>query len=100
MTPQRLPALPDVPTMSELGYAGFPPYAWTGVLAPAGTGAVVVAKLNAAINAGLQSPEITANFVKFNAQTKVGSAADFAAFIAAEAPSWAALVKASGARIE
>ena len=100
MTPQRLSALPDVPTMSELGYGGFPPFAWTGVLAPAGTPAAVVTKLNAAINAGLQSPEIKANFVKFNAQTKIGSAVDFAAFIAAEAPSWAELVRASGARIE
>ena len=50
MSPQRLPALPDVPTMTESGYAGFPPASWTGVLAPADTPAAVVGKLNVAIN--------------------------------------------------
>jgi tripartite-type tricarboxylate transporter receptor subunit TctC len=100
MTAQRLPALPNVPTMQELGFTGFPPVSWTGVLAPAGTPAPIVDKLNAAIRAGLQSPEIKANFVKFNAEMKPGSAADFAAFIAAEVPVWAALVKASGAKVD
>jgi tripartite-type tricarboxylate transporter receptor subunit TctC len=100
MTPQRLSVLPEVPTMTELGYKDFPPYAWTGVVAPAGTPGAIVGKLNAAINAGLQTPEMKANFAKFNAEMKVGSAADFGAFIAAEAPVWAALVKASGAKIE
>ena len=40
MSPQRIPALPDVPTMLEHGYSGFPPASWTGVLAPAGTPAI------------------------------------------------------------
>jgi tripartite-type tricarboxylate transporter receptor subunit TctC len=100
MSPQRIPALPDVPTMIELGYSQFPPASWTGVLGPAGTPAAVVGKLNIAINNGLQAPEITANFVKLGAQAKVGSPADFADFIAAEAPKWAALVKASAAKVE
>ncbi len=100
MTAQRMPALPNIPTMQELGFPGFPPVSWTGVLAPAGTPAPIVARLNAAISAGLQSPEIKANFVKFNAEMKPGSAADFAAFIAAEVPVWAALVKASGAKVD
>jgi tripartite-type tricarboxylate transporter receptor subunit TctC len=44
--------------MIECGYRDFPPASWTGVLAPAGTAAAVVDKINAAINAGLLSPEI------------------------------------------
>jgi len=100
MSPQRIPALPDVPTMLEHGYSGFPPASWTGVLAPAGTPASIVGKLNAAINDALQSPEISTNFAKFSAQAKVGSPQDFAAFIAVEAPKWAALVKDSGAKLE
>lgn len=100
MAPQRVPALPDVATMIESGYTGFPPSSWTGVLDPAGTAASVVDKLNAAINNGLQSPEISANFARFNAQAKIGSPQDFAAFIAIEAPKWAALVQASGAKVE
>jgi tripartite-type tricarboxylate transporter receptor subunit TctC len=100
MSPQRIPALPDVPTMLEHGYSGFPPASWTGVLAPAGTPPSIVGKLNAAINEALQSPEISTNFAKFSAQAKVGSPQDFAAFIAVEAPKWAALVKDSGAKLE
>jgi tripartite-type tricarboxylate transporter receptor subunit TctC len=100
MTLKRMPNLPDVPTMAELGYPQFPPVSWTGVLAPAGTPARIVAKLNAAIGASLQSPEIKANFVKFNAEMRPGSAADFGAFIAAEVPVWASLVQASGAKLD
>jgi tripartite-type tricarboxylate transporter receptor subunit TctC len=100
MSPQRLPALPDVPTMMESGYSGFPPASWTGVLAPAGAPGSIVNKLNAAINDGLRSPEISANFARFSAQAKIGSPRDFSDFIAAEAPIWAALVKASGAKVE
>jgi tripartite-type tricarboxylate transporter receptor subunit TctC len=43
---------------------------------------------------------MTASFARFSAQAKVGSARDFAAFIADEAPRWAALVKASGIKVE
>jgi len=100
MSPQRLPALPDVPTMLENGYSGFPSASWTGVLAPAGTPASIVSKLNAAVNDALRSPEISANFARFSAQAKVGSPQDFAAFIAVEAPKWAALVRDSGAKLE
>ena len=100
MSPQRIPALPDVPTMLESGYSGFPSASWTGVLAPAGTPAPIVGKLNAAINDALQSPEISTNFARFSAQAKVGSPQDFAAFIAVEAPKWSALVRDSGAKLE
>ena len=100
MSPQRLPALPDVPTMIESGYSGFPPASWTGMLAPAGTPASFVDRLNVAVNQGLRSPEISGNFARFSAQAKIGSARDFADFIADEAPKWAALVRASGAKVE
>jgi tripartite-type tricarboxylate transporter receptor subunit TctC len=100
MSPQRIPALPDVPTMSESGYGGFPPASWTGVLAPAGTPAPIVVKLNTAINQGLASPDTRAMFAKFSAEAKIGSPQDFADFIALEAPKWAAIVKTSGAKVE
>ena len=61
-----------------------PPASWTGVLAPAGTPAPLVSKLNAAVNDGLRSPEISANFAKFSAEAKIGSPQDFADFIAEE----------------
>ena len=52
---ERWPALPDVPTLVESGYPDFVIDAWTGVVAPAGTPAPIVDKLNTAINTGLQS---------------------------------------------
>ena len=73
---------------------------WTGVLAPAGTPAAIVGRLNAAINDCLQSAEIKTNFARFSAEVKIGSPQDFAAFIAEEAPKWAALVKASAAKVD
>src|SRR6202047_4322520 len=57
-TPKRIPQLPDVPTMVESGYANFVTVAWTGLLAPAHTPQPVIAKLNAAINDGLKTPEL------------------------------------------
>ena len=86
MSPERVPEIPDVPTMAESGYPGFPPASWTGILAPAGTPAALVAKVNAAINAGLASPEIKAAFAKFSAEAKALTPQEFAAFIADEAP--------------
>src|SRR5215510_4858548 len=97
---QRWPALPDVPTMIESGFPTFPQNAWSGVLAPVGTPAAVVDKLNAAINAGLKTPEAQANLAKLSALTQPGSPRDFAAFIADQGPKWAELVRLSGASIE
>ena len=52
--PKRVAALPDVPTMAESGYASFTVGAWTALLAPKGTPAAIIAKLNAAVNKALQ----------------------------------------------
>jgi len=53
----RWPELPDVPTMGESGFGGFPPYLWLGLLAPVRTPAAVIDKLNSALNEGLKSPD-------------------------------------------
>ncbi len=57
-TPKRIPQLPDVPTMVESGFPNFVSTSWTGLLAPAHTPRPVIAKLNAAINEGLKTPEL------------------------------------------
>jgi tripartite-type tricarboxylate transporter receptor subunit TctC len=93
----RWPSLPEVPTLVESGYPDFTMDAWTGVVAPAGTPPEIVARLNRAINAGLQSDEMKANLAKFSAIAKQGTAADFAAFMRNELTRWADLVQLSGA---
>ena len=66
----RHPDLPDVPTMAEAGYGGFIESFWVGIVAPAGTPARIVAKLNAAINQALQSTEIRSGLAKLEAEPK------------------------------
>src|SRR5262249_54939897 len=62
--PARSAELPDVPTMIESGLAGFTSISWSGVVAPTGTPAEIVAKLNAAVNAGIGAPETQARLAR------------------------------------
>src|SRR5439155_27190343 len=68
----RSPDLPDVPTMIEVGLPDLTLDFWAGILAPAGTPADVVAKLNAVINASLQSAEMKASMSKLGFEAKIG----------------------------
>ncbi len=98
--PARWAELPDVPTLAESGFPDFVIDAWTGVVAPAGTPPQVIAKLNAAINEGLQGNETKASLAKFSAIAKVGTPQDFAAFLAHEMAKWAEIVRLAGAKID
>ena len=61
---QRIPELPNVPTMDELGYPGMPPDSWQAIVAPAGTPAAVIEKINAAVNQGLATPELRQKIIE------------------------------------
>jgi len=98
--PTRWPALPDVPTLKESGFPDFVIDAWTGVVAPVGTPPAIIARLNAAINNGLDSAETKANLEKFSAIAKPGSPQEFATFLADEMTKWAEIVKLAGARMD
>jgi tripartite-type tricarboxylate transporter receptor subunit TctC len=97
---ERWPALPDLPTLVESGYPDLTLDAWTGVVAPTGTPRDIVAKLNAAIDDGLQSDASTAMLVKFSAIAATGTPEDFQKFLASEVSRWAALVKLAGAKAD
>src|SRR5262249_35471286 len=99
-TAARSPLLPDVPTTAESGYPKLIASFWSGLLAPAGTPAPVVAKLNAAVNDILKSKEAQTGLERLNAEAKLGSPQDFAAFIAAEAPRWAAIASETGIKVD
>jgi tripartite-type tricarboxylate transporter receptor subunit TctC len=100
MNPTRIPELPDVPTTVESGLPDLVVTAWAGVLVPAGTPDAIVSRLNADINAGLNSPEVKDSLAKLGAQPKIGSPQEFSAFIADEMRKWAEMVKLSGAKME
>jgi tripartite-type tricarboxylate transporter receptor subunit TctC len=94
-TSQRAAELPDVPTVQEAGYKGFEATAWYAVVAPTGTPASVVSKVNSAVNAFLASDKGKA-FLKQNAmQGAGGTPADLKAFIAGELAKWGPVIQAA-----
>jgi tripartite-type tricarboxylate transporter receptor subunit TctC len=95
---ERLPETPNVPTMIESGVPGFVANSWTGLAAPPGTPQAIVGKLNAAINAGLRSPEIQAKLKALGAKGNPGTVDDFTTFMATEVPKWTEMAKLSGAQ--
>jgi len=96
---QRWPELPDVPTLVEVGYMDAPYDTLFGVVAPTGTPAAVIDKLNATINEGLRAPEMLATLAKLGIEPKITTPQEFAAIIAEEAPKWAAVVRATGIKV-
>jgi tripartite-type tricarboxylate transporter receptor subunit TctC len=92
-TQQRIAALPDVPTVAELGFKDFETSQWYGILAPAGTPAAVVKKLQEESFKALKSSAVTERFATDNAVGGGGPSADFAAFIKREQVIWSDIVK-------
>ena len=99
-TETRSPLLPGVPTTAESGYPKIVASFWSGLLAPAGTPAGIVGKLNATVNEILKSKEAQAALARLGAEAKIGAPQDFAAFIAAETPRWAAIANETGIKVD
>jgi tripartite-type tricarboxylate transporter receptor subunit TctC len=97
---KRLPSLPDVPTMSELGYPQVVVSNWLGLVGPKGMPAPVVARLNDAFNKALASAEMKEKITGPGNEIGGGTPEEFTAFIAAENRRWATLVKAKGIKLE
>jgi len=94
---KRSPVLPDVPAIAEF-LPGFAATAWDGTCAPKGTPPEVIAKLNAAINAGLADPQLKAKLKDLGGEPMAMTPAEFGKFIAGETAKWAKVVKFSGAK--
>ena len=98
---ERSAALPDVPTVAEAGgLKGFEASSWFGLLAPAGTPAEIVNRIQQETAKALASPALKERLLAQGAIPGGMAPADFGRFIAAEAKKWAAVVKASGAKID
>jgi tripartite-type tricarboxylate transporter receptor subunit TctC len=95
-SPQRIAEIPEVPTMDELGYPGMPPDSWQAIVAPAGTPAHVVEKINAVVNQGLATPEIRNKIIGLGGQPEPKSVQDFAAFIVAQYKRWEEVIRITG----
>lgn len=92
---KRSPQAPDVPTLAEAGFAGAEVDLWYGLLAPAGTPAAAVAKLNAEVNEILREPALVETLRAQGLIAVGGTPADFAKLIAADLAKWGAVVKAA-----
>jgi tripartite-type tricarboxylate transporter receptor subunit TctC len=99
-TAKRSSLVPELPTMAEAGVPGFDIATWFGLLAPAGTPKDVIAKWNADVVKILDSPEMREKLMAQGAEPTPTTPAQFAAFIAAELPKYARIVKSSGAKVD
>ncbi len=95
----RSPALPDVPPVADT-LKGFAIDTWWGLVAPAGTPADVLARLNQAFVSALQSPETRQRFGNLLAEPVPNTPAQFGAFMQAELTKYEKVVKASGAQVD
>ncbi|HVR52032.1 MAG TPA: tripartite tricarboxylate transporter substrate binding protein [Pseudorhodoferax sp.] len=97
---RRMPMLPEVPTMQELGVPNFVVNGWYAILAPAGTPADVTERLSREIASVVAQPEIRAQLEASGYQLVGSTPAALGAHIDAELTRWAKVVKDSGARID
>jgi tripartite-type tricarboxylate transporter receptor subunit TctC len=94
--PHRIPELPDVPTMDELGYSGMPPDSWQAIVAPAGTPAPIIDKINAVVNQGLATPEMQEKIRRLGGIPEPHSVKEFADFIAQQYQRWGDVLRITG----
>lgn len=97
---KRLAQLPDVPTTIEAGLPKLQATFWSAIVAPAGTPAAIVNKLNAAINEVLRSKQVEASLSRVSATAKIGTPQDLAQFIAAENKKWTEVAVAANIRAD
>jgi len=95
---RRVPALPEVPTIAESGFAEFEVITWQGILAPAGTSPAAIRRLAGALERILAKPEVAEQLTAQGFEVTSQGPAQFASLIQAEARRWPALVRRTGAQ--
>ena len=99
-TTQRVPALPDVPTVAESGVPGFAAFDWQGLFLPAATPQPIVDRLQRETARALGLPDVKERFTSLGMDAVGSTPEAFAAFVAAEFAKWEKVVRASGARAD
>ena len=97
---KRAAQMPEVPTIAESGYPGFDAITWYGLLAPAGTPAVIIARLNAELNRALATPDVRERLAAEGGEVLGGSPERFASLLKADRAKWGRVVKESGAKVD
>lgn len=89
----RMPALPDVPTFAELGYADVEAYGWQGMAVPANTPKDIVQRLNQELGRAIQNPEVTRKFADFGMDLIPGTPDSMTRYLADETRVWHQLIR-------
>ncbi|MEI7538624.1 MAG: tripartite tricarboxylate transporter substrate binding protein [Comamonadaceae bacterium] len=97
---RRLAVLPNVPTVAEQGYQGFEAVDWKMIVAPAGTPADVVKRLNAATARALAQAALLAKLAEEGSSAMSGSPEEVARYLKSEQAEWGAVIREAGIRFE
>jgi tripartite-type tricarboxylate transporter receptor subunit TctC len=100
MSDKRSPALPDVPTMAELGHPKLQSSTWFALLAPKGTPTPILDRLNAEVNQILKDPAVRARLSEMGASPLGGTRQDLAQHLAAETAKWGAVVREAKIQVQ
>jgi tripartite-type tricarboxylate transporter receptor subunit TctC len=100
LSPQRNPALPDVPTAAEVGLAALEGGAWFGLIAPPGTPRAVIDWLNAEARRAYEVPETRERLTRQGLRLPLGTPEEFAALIAAEGKRWGEVIRRGNIKLE
>lgn len=96
LSTERASALPDVPSAKELGIEDYIVRLWYGILAPAGTPANLIGRLNSEIVKAMKSPDLRKRMTEINVEPLTSTPEEFASFIQSETPRYAEIIKAAG----
>jgi tripartite-type tricarboxylate transporter receptor subunit TctC len=99
-SPQRSPALPDLPTIAEAGVPGYEVTAWFGLAVPARTERAIIDRLNRVVVTALGRPELQRRIDEMGAIPAPGTPEEMASFMQAEIAKWAKVVQTSGAKVD
>src|SRR5690606_7073050 len=97
---KRSPALPDVPTFSELGYPDVIAINWYGVFAPKGTPADAINHLNKAFNKAMQTPKVQEYVKSTGVESFSTTPEEFAKMVSDDSAKWAALIEAENITVD
>lgn len=99
-TRQRVPAIPDVPTVDEAGLPGFDSFTWFGIFGPKGLDPAIALKMNLAIKQALSDPDVQKKLIELGNTPRYETLEQFRDTVHRDRLKWADVVKSVGATIE
>jgi tripartite-type tricarboxylate transporter receptor subunit TctC len=97
---RRSSEMPDLPTIAEAGVPGYQATIWSGLLAPAGTPAPIIERLNREVVKAVRAPDFRAKLLELGAESVGSTAAEWGAFLRTEIDKWQKIAKRANMRAE